>query len=1518
MSDESANAPIKPDPQSIEGLFLAALGHSSPAEREAFLAEACGEDAERRRRIEALLRAYDDAGSFLEHSPVSSQLADSFNLEFLTPSDDPGLIGTLGPYEVFEVLGRGGMGIVFRARDPKLNRVVAIKVLAPELAANPNARRRFLREAQAAAAISHPHVVTIHAVDEGVESGETRAESRPQNALPSPPSALPYLVMECIVGQTLQQKLDKQGSLRLTETLRIGQQIAEGLAAAHKQGLIHRDIKPANILLENGVERVKITDFGLARAADDVSITRTGEVSGTPQYMSPEQATGEPVDHRSDLFSLGCVLYAMCTGRSPFRATTLAAAIRRVCDDTPRPIAELNQETPQWLIAIIDQLLEKNPDARIQSANEVAHLLGDHLAGVQQVASTRVIERSAQATRRRHEATEAVTKVRSSLLSVDGLILLSLVLFAFTGTALAFVQVSAGPLDLSPIRGNDFRVIAVPVLVLAGVLLIIGLALKFVNFTLKGVSEDSERMSDWLGITPERDRLARGLTISGLAVFAATFLCPIAVTNGLIPEPPFDQRYSLRNPLVLMAILSGVLLVSGITLGRYILRPIPDLFRALIRPPAAPRGQQPSSAAPRSLHTWARRLMWVGLLLIALPWLPIFYGLIVGDGDPMQFGGSFVPVGLGFGLLAVTAGWVTKLVAHSTEGPDKVSRVSLWNVFGLGLLVCVALAVIAYVVRSKSPEQIAANRASALAKNQGAHYAQTQNSSLAPRPDSSIVEINGGVILEIEDPGLTVRLFDPRTQHDATAVRQDGFAPRGQTFLDASGTYLVPTGMYDVMLYDDHAGWMTGEGGGASSTVTSRVIGLIRIPAGQVTVKPGEFALLKVKRDLTRFIDQPDWSHQELHHFLWGRESVTRSDNGSQVTYEQPITYLLSQPQAKVVQALLKAMAEGEPDVEADALVMASQAPDNESNVSAPEPFGEIEEQAIEDLHEPQAFDQPEPSEEAKPVEVVEEVTSVEGSERSEDAEEAIVEDAANHDTAVATAKLQAIFNDGKHPAWGKLIIPGESPGTYRLCELPHPVEVPDVEPESWKSFESKPIRPPFVQQSVVPSQPATGDRTGTLTIDIQDDGLVVALRRKSAFGGIVAESELQVTEYGPTQLKLDQGEYEILIRDKLFGWGDRLQTLTIGASHTLMNVDRDFGRLSTIDPLGVKAGKVFLWDGVRYGLPLGIERIVVSRMLQSFQTATPDVAEEELLSLLTAENQRFEREFAGGELFKGELNTLEEVFKDQNVRSHDTTPAWGNLVIPGEAEGTYRLAPLERGTLTIEIVNEGMQATVRPVDPEVDVDSRMIYGGSNSWELPPGEYEIDIADTRVGWGFMSPSTVRQESVTLADGDTVEVNIDRRLADYVTQPSSHMEGGTVYPPMFKWFPGPSLGGANLSREQAACVSVLLEAMAEGQADIPESELLDRAEVEAETIGEVFDSIDDPVAPPWRNLIIPGETEGTWRLKPPPEGAFRESVNDGETESAAEPERAEQESEPPPPPMPEEELPPGEKLSAHET
>ena len=184
--------------------------------------------------------------------------------------------------------------------------------------------------------------------------------------------------MQYVNGKTLQMKIDDSSPLSLLSILRTGAQIAEGLAAAHRQGLVHRDIKPANILLENGVERVKITDFGLAYAMDDAGASQ-GSTAGTPVFMSPEQASGERLDQRSDLFSFGSVLYTMCAGRPPFDSGSLLSVIQKITQDAPRRVREVNPSTPEWLAAIVERLMEKKPDRRIQTASEVAAMLQSRL-----------------------------------------------------------------------------------------------------------------------------------------------------------------------------------------------------------------------------------------------------------------------------------------------------------------------------------------------------------------------------------------------------------------------------------------------------------------------------------------------------------------------------------------------------------------------------------------------------------------------------------------------------------------------------------------------------------------------------------------------------------------------------------------------------------------------------------------------------------------------------------------------------------------------------------------------------------------------------------------------------------------------------------------------------------------------------------------------------------------------------------------------------------------------------------
>jgi serine/threonine protein kinase len=380
------------DVQRIQAVFLAAAEIADPANRAKFLDGACAGDTELRSRVEALLRAHDQADSLLDHPAVAPPDPDHGGTQGLTGTPDPGVaagqatgdngasddeplaclspatrhdsLGRLGHYEVLEVLGKGGFGIVFRAFDEMLQRVVAIKVMSAQMAAASPARKRFLREARAAAKVRHEHVVQIYAVEE---------------------QPIPHLVMEYIPGRTLQKKLDDEGPLETPEMLRLAVQIARGLAEAHAQGLIHRDIKPANILLEKGVEpHAKLTDFGLARAADDASLTQSGTIAGTPLYMAPEQAEGKTIDQRADLFSLGSVFYVMLSGRPPFRASGTMAVLKRVCEDTPRPIRDIIPEVPEWLCNIVARLHAKKPEDRFQTAAEVADLLARHLAHMQQ------------------------------------------------------------------------------------------------------------------------------------------------------------------------------------------------------------------------------------------------------------------------------------------------------------------------------------------------------------------------------------------------------------------------------------------------------------------------------------------------------------------------------------------------------------------------------------------------------------------------------------------------------------------------------------------------------------------------------------------------------------------------------------------------------------------------------------------------------------------------------------------------------------------------------------------------------------------------------------------------------------------------------------------------------------------------------------------------------------------------------------------------------------------------------
>ncbi|MGY8767510.1 MAG: serine/threonine-protein kinase [Pirellulales bacterium] len=275
-------------------------------------------------------------------------------VDFLRPAEQPDEIGRLGDYRVLEILGVGGMGIVFRAEDIKLKREVALKAMKPAIAALDSAKQRFIREAQATAAFDHDHIVQIYQVGED--------------------QGVPFIAMQFLKGESLESKLKREKKLDELEVATIGKQIALGLAAAHQRNLVHRDIKPDNIWLDEKTGRAKILDFGLVRTVndEDSGLTQSGMVIGTPKYMAPEQAKGEKVDARCDLFSLGSVLYHLSTGKPAFQGKNMTATLMAVSYHDAKPIEERNPELNSQLAGVITHLLAKDPDQRMRPAEEVA------------------------------------------------------------------------------------------------------------------------------------------------------------------------------------------------------------------------------------------------------------------------------------------------------------------------------------------------------------------------------------------------------------------------------------------------------------------------------------------------------------------------------------------------------------------------------------------------------------------------------------------------------------------------------------------------------------------------------------------------------------------------------------------------------------------------------------------------------------------------------------------------------------------------------------------------------------------------------------------------------------------------------------------------------------------------------------------------------------------------------------------------------------------------------------------
>lgn len=283
--------------------------------------------------------------------PQPSQLIQSL-LPYLEPCEAPDSFGAIGSMELLQILGVGGMGCVCLAFDTALERTVAIKFLLPHLRDDHVAFTRFLHEARSTAAVSHDHIISIYAI------GEI--------------DGLPYLVMPYVAGGSLEGKLIEHVPLPVKAVVDHGKQLASGLMAAHAAGLIHRDIKPANVMVETETNRLIITDFGLARDIDNpMNLTVCGNPIGSPSYFSPEQAGGEEADHRSDLYSLGVMLYRMATGVDPFPEDALWAMMIQHATVKPTPPREVRPELPEWLNSLILKMLEKQPADRPQSAQEV-------------------------------------------------------------------------------------------------------------------------------------------------------------------------------------------------------------------------------------------------------------------------------------------------------------------------------------------------------------------------------------------------------------------------------------------------------------------------------------------------------------------------------------------------------------------------------------------------------------------------------------------------------------------------------------------------------------------------------------------------------------------------------------------------------------------------------------------------------------------------------------------------------------------------------------------------------------------------------------------------------------------------------------------------------------------------------------------------------------------------------------------------------------------------------------------
>ncbi len=337
----------------IERLYHSVMGRE-PAQRDAFLQEACAGDKALHKEVQSLLSHEGEARNFIEapalQAAAQGTAQDSADSTVVVQSKASSKIGqTVSHYRILEKLGEGGMGVVYKAQDVRLERLVALKFLLPHLRPDEEQRVRFVREAKAASALDHPNIGTIHEIAD-TEDGQM------------------FIVMAYYEGESLKQKIER-GPLPIEEALDYAVQLAEGLSKAHAAGIVHRDIKPANVIVtESG--QAKIVDFGLAKVTEQTQLTQTGTTVGTVAYMSPEQTRGEWVDQRTDLWSLGVVLYEMLTGQRPFRGDYYPAVIYSILNEEPEPIKKVNPVVPPEMEHIVNRALKKNSDARYSSAAE--------------------------------------------------------------------------------------------------------------------------------------------------------------------------------------------------------------------------------------------------------------------------------------------------------------------------------------------------------------------------------------------------------------------------------------------------------------------------------------------------------------------------------------------------------------------------------------------------------------------------------------------------------------------------------------------------------------------------------------------------------------------------------------------------------------------------------------------------------------------------------------------------------------------------------------------------------------------------------------------------------------------------------------------------------------------------------------------------------------------------------------------------------------------------------------------